>query len=104
MAAKPTLASAGHRTGGTSRALSHQADALACRLPVRERRLALALRLRVEGREDPWLLARLPTAHDLSRGRNGRHRPPAEVPLAGVRRDRCGDHAGERQTRADARL
>src|SRR5215471_17971290 len=41
----------------TSRAVSHQADARTSGLSVGERGLANALRRRVEGRQDPRLLA-----------------------------------------------
>ena len=88
-----------HETGGHRDALPHQADARASRLPVRQRGIEIALRRRIEGRQDPRLLAGVPAAHDVSRGRDRRHHASAEVPQPRVGGDDVRDHARQRPAR-----
>src|SRR5262249_3324534 len=78
-------------------AVSHQADAHPGELPVRQGRLSFAVRPRVQGREDPRVLARVPGPHGLPRRRDRRHHQAARVPQAWRAPHHGRDHAGQRR-------
>ena len=97
ISATATGARGRHETGRPSGCSSTSSRHTRPKIARTARGLDVALRRRIEGRQDPRLLAGVPAAHDVPRHRDGRHRASPDVPPARGSGDDLRDHARQRQ-------